>query len=162
MALSLVSVVWVLLFYICMWNRNPYTIYQYNKKWADIMFKTKTFTKCMVPTFLSHSQEMYQNMTLCQIIQMSCGCLHLTFQMLGHISKQKLAESIVKKPQLQHFSLLRNVTASGCHRQTHLIPQGHGLSVIAATSIKLDDLRVSSSGESRGPDPLKITQIKVS
>ena len=126
------------------------------------MFKTKTFTKCMVPTFLSHSQEMYQNMTLCQIIQMSCGCLHLTFRMLGHISKQKMAESIVKKTQLQHFSLLRNVTASGCHRQTHLIPQGHGLSVIAATSIQLDDLRVSSSGESRGPDPLKITQIKVS
>ena len=53
------------------------------------MFKTKTFTKCMVPIFLSHSQEMYQNMTLCQISQMSCGCLHLTFRMLGHISKKK-------------------------------------------------------------------------
>ena len=54
------------------------------------MFKTKTFTKCMVPIFLSHSQEMYQNMTLCQISHMSCGCLHLTFRMLGHISKKRI------------------------------------------------------------------------
>ena len=71
-----------------------------------------------------------------------------------------MAESIVKKPQLQHFSLLRNVTASGRHRRTHSLPQGHGLSVIAATSIQLDDLRVSSGGGSRGPDPPEKSQNK--
>ena len=66
-----------------------------------------------------------------------------------------MAESIVKKTQLQHISLLRNVTASGCHTQTHSLPQGRGLSVIAATSLQLYDLRVSSGGGSRARTPLK-------
>ena len=80
--------------------------------------------------------------------------------MLGHISKKKnkkkFAESIVKNPATTLFSS-KNITASGCHRQTPLIPQGHGLFVIAATPIQLDDL-YPVAGDQGVRTPLKITK----